>query len=69
MRIKHLELLSRNQTLTRSAFILQLLIIVAEQLMRYKGVKTSGVPLVFWGLLGISSIVSLYMSAIHNVSF
>ena len=31
--------------------------------MRYKGVNTSGVPLVFWGLLGLSDIVVEYVIA------
>ena len=45
----------------------QLLIIVVEQLMRYKGVKTSGVPFIFWGLLGLSSIITLYEAASRKV--
>ena len=36
--------------------------------MRLKGVKTSGVSFVFWGLLGISSILPLYVAAKEKVS-
>ena len=36
--------------------------------MRRKGVKTSGVPFVFWGLLGISSVLPLYVAAKEKVS-
>ena len=46
----------------------QILIVITEQLMRRKGVKTSGVSFVFWGLLGISSVLPLYVAAQEKVS-
>ena len=49
--------------------LFQILIIITEQLMRRKGVKTSGVSFVFWGLLGITSVLPLYVAAQHKVSF
>ena len=49
-------------------WLFQILIVITEQLMRRKGVKTSGVPFVFWGLLGISSILPLYVTAHEKVS-
>ena len=35
--------------------------------MRHKGVNTSGVPFIFWCLLGISAVVTEYVVAIEKV--
>ena len=35
--------------------------------MRYKGVNTSGVPFIFWCLLGISAVITEYVVAIEKV--
>lgn len=45
------------------------LVLILEQYMRVLGVKSSGVPFVFWILTTVADIVPLYSSASSGVSY